>query len=57
MDPVNLFEYEALARARMERTAWDYYQSGAEDEVTLREPRGVRTDPAAPAHADRRWRL
>ena len=41
MDPINLFEYEALARARMEPTAWSYYQSGAEDEVTLRENRAA----------------
>ncbi len=37
--PVNIFEYEPLARARMERTAWDYFASGAEDERTLRENR------------------
>ncbi|HEU0027014.1 MAG TPA: alpha-hydroxy acid oxidase [Ktedonobacterales bacterium] len=41
MEPINLFEYEALARTRMEPTAWDYYQSGAEDEVTLRENRAA----------------
>jgi len=41
MEPINLFEYEALARSRMEPTAWDYYQSGAEDEVTLRENRAA----------------
>jgi 4-hydroxymandelate oxidase len=40
-EPVNLFEYEALACARMEPKAWDYYQSGAEDEVTLRENRAA----------------
>jgi 4-hydroxymandelate oxidase len=41
MEPVNLFEYEALARARVEPTAWDYYAGGAEDEVTLRENRAA----------------
>ncbi len=35
MEPVNIFDYEVLAQARMEPTAWDYYQSGSDDEVTL----------------------
>lgn len=39
MDPLNLFEYEPLARAVVDPVAWDYYQSGANDEVTLRENR------------------
>ena len=39
MDPINLFEYEPLARARIDPSAWDYYQSGANDEVTLRDNR------------------
>src|ERR1051325_250570 len=34
---VNLFEYEALARERLPANAWDYYSSGANDEITLRE--------------------
>lgn len=41
MEPINLFEFENLARARMETSAWDYYQSGAEDEATLRENRAA----------------
>ncbi|HEX9035811.1 MAG TPA: alpha-hydroxy acid oxidase [Ktedonobacterales bacterium] len=41
MDPINLFEYETLACERMDPVAWDYYQSGAEDEVTLRENRAA----------------
>src|SRR5207248_6412500 len=36
MQPVNVFEFEALAQTRMEPAAWDYYQSGSDDEVTLR---------------------
>lgn len=36
VEPVNVFDYEALARARMDRGAWSYYQSGSDDEVTLR---------------------
>ena len=37
MLPINLREYEALARERMEATAFDYYASGANDELTLAE--------------------
>ncbi|HEX9067760.1 MAG TPA: alpha-hydroxy acid oxidase [Ktedonobacterales bacterium] len=37
MEPVNVFEFEPLAQARMEAAAWDYYRSGAEDEITLRD--------------------
>ena len=33
--PVNVSEFEALARERMTSTAYDYYAGGAEDEVTL----------------------
>lgn len=36
MDPVNVFEYEALAQAKMEPAFWDFYQGGSDDEVTLR---------------------
>ena len=39
MEPINLFEYEPLARERIDPVAWDYFQSGANDEVTLRENR------------------
>jgi 4-hydroxymandelate oxidase len=38
-DPVNIFEFEALARARVEANAWDYITGGAEDEITLLENR------------------
>ena len=41
MEPVNVLELEALARARISPEAWDYYASGAEDEVTLRENRAA----------------
>jgi 4-hydroxymandelate oxidase len=34
-DPINLTEFEALARERMEQSAYDYYAGGACDEVTL----------------------
>lgn len=36
MDPVNVMDFEAIARARVSRIAWDYYASGANDELTLR---------------------
>ncbi|GIW71923.1 MAG: alpha-hydroxy-acid oxidizing enzyme [Planctomycetota bacterium] len=35
-EPLNLFEYEELARARLPRMAWEYYAGGAHDELTLR---------------------
>lgn len=41
MEPVNLSELEALARERLSRDAYDYYASGAQDEVTLRENRAA----------------
>ncbi len=37
MEPVNVIDYEILAQARMESGAWNYYQSGSDDEVTLRD--------------------
>lgn len=33
--PVNLFEYEALAQERLSQMAYDYYASGSGDEITL----------------------
>ncbi|KAG5914946.1 hypothetical protein E4U42_000223, partial [Claviceps africana] len=33
----NLFDFEAVARRTMKRTAWGYYSSGADDEITMRE--------------------
>jgi 4-hydroxymandelate oxidase len=37
MDPINLYDYEALARGKLTSMAYDYYASGAHDEITLRE--------------------
>lgn len=34
--PLNLADYEALARERLPRMVYDYYAGGADDEVTLR---------------------
>jgi isopentenyl diphosphate isomerase/L-lactate dehydrogenase-like FMN-dependent dehydrogenase len=36
VEPLNVFDYETLAQTCMEPSAWDYYQSGSDDEVTLR---------------------
>lgn len=41
MKPVNLHEYEALARERMDPIAFEYYVGGSDDEVTLRENRAA----------------
>src|SRR5215472_6568264 len=41
--PINLFDYEPLAKARLEPSAYDYYAGGSEDEVTLHENRAAYT--------------
>ncbi|KAJ5112831.1 hypothetical protein N7532_000876 [Penicillium argentinense] len=33
----NLMDFEAVARQIMKKTAWAYYSSGADDEITMRE--------------------
>ena len=37
MNPINLADFEALAAEKLSKMAYDYYASGAHDEVTLRE--------------------
>lgn len=39
--PINLFEFERLAAERLPAATYDYYASGAHDEVTLRENRAA----------------
>ncbi len=39
MEPVNISEFEGLARERMTQQAFDYVSGGADDEVSLRENR------------------
>ena len=39
--PRNLFDYEAAARAILPQSVYDYYEGGADDEVTLRANRAV----------------
>jgi 4-hydroxymandelate oxidase len=36
IDAINLAELERLARERLTSSAWDYYASGSDDEITLR---------------------
>jgi 4-hydroxymandelate oxidase len=38
-DPVNVEEFEEAARERLEKSVYDYYAGGAEDEVTVRDNR------------------
>ncbi|HEX9941127.1 MAG TPA: alpha-hydroxy acid oxidase [Thermoanaerobaculia bacterium] len=40
-EPVNVFDFEAIARETLSQEAYDYYASGAQDEVTLRENRAA----------------
>jgi 4-hydroxymandelate oxidase len=40
-EPINLFELETLARGMLSPLAWDYYSSGACDEITLSENRAA----------------
>jgi (S)-2-hydroxy-acid oxidase len=39
--PVNVWEYEAYAKATLPKNAFDYYSSGANDMITLRENRAA----------------
>jgi 4-hydroxymandelate oxidase len=39
IEAINLLELEMNARELLSQTAYDYYASGAKDEVTLREDR------------------
>lgn len=41
LDPINVHDYERLARERMDPAAWAYFAGGADDEVTLREERAA----------------
>lgn len=43
MDILNLLELENAAKQQMQQTAFDYYVSGADDEITLRENREAYT--------------
>jgi 4-hydroxymandelate oxidase len=41
LQPINLFEYEQLAKNHLSQMALDYYSSGAWDEITLRDNRSA----------------
>ncbi len=41
MKPLNLADYEVAARERIAPESWDYYASGANDEITLRDNRAA----------------
>lgn len=41
MDPINVYDYEALARERLDPATWAYYSGGAGDEITLRANRAA----------------
>ena len=41
MEPINLFDFEEIARRKLPRMTYDYYASGASDEITLREDRAA----------------
>lgn len=41
MEPVSIMDFERVAEERLSRPAWDYYSSGANDELTLRENRAA----------------
>lgn len=41
MDPINIFDYETLAQARLHQISWDFYYGGSDDEVTLRANRSA----------------
>ncbi|HWN66332.1 MAG TPA: alpha-hydroxy acid oxidase [Haliangium sp.] len=41
METVNVMDFERVARERLSPLAWDYYASGANDEITLRENRAA----------------
>lgn len=41
MDPINVFDFERAARERLDGMAYDYYASGARDELTLADNRAA----------------
>jgi (S)-2-hydroxy-acid oxidase len=43
VEVVNVDEYEALAKQRMPKMAFDYFANGSEDQVSLRENRAAFT--------------
>jgi len=40
-NPVNIQEFYELAKTKLNKQAWDYYSSGADDQYTLKETRSA----------------
>ena len=40
-EPVNIFEYEQIAKERIEQGHYDFIAGGATDEITIRRTRAV----------------
>ncbi|HIN05365.1 MAG TPA: alpha-hydroxy-acid oxidizing protein, partial [Dehalococcoidia bacterium] len=40
-EPINLFEYEEIAKSRLEQGQYDFIAGGATDEITIRRTRAV----------------
>ncbi len=41
IEPINLYDFEAIMRDKLPKMAYDYYASGAHDEITMRENRAA----------------
>lgn len=41
MEPINVMDFEAIAKARLDPAAYDYYASGADDEIALAKNRSA----------------
>ena len=41
VEPINLFDFEALAEHTMNKSEWDYIAGAATDEITLRRTRSA----------------
>ena len=51
-EPVNIFEYEAIAREKLDQGHYHFIAGAATDEITLRRTR-ARQHPDSPEDADR----
>ncbi|MBM3769218.1 MAG: alpha-hydroxy-acid oxidizing protein, partial [Acidobacteria bacterium] len=38
-DPINVFDFQALAKKKLDPLAWDYLEGGSEDEASLHDNR------------------
>ena len=51
METINVFDYEILAKARMDPVSWDFYAGGSDDEITMRANQADFTRIRLPASA------